>query len=482
MFTSTKGLVMLVMVMITLVTAIWGTLSGPMAEWGVKDLTVKLLGMDLDWHYREGRIIILYHSIAMAFVALEVYCITSIVKMSKVEQSYINAIVTFGYLTVMIFGLAFAYFGRNFAFHGLFLVGQSLVFFSGILLAKALWPWQEQYRITDRQYASTKKGLDLERTAFFVMAVATLGSAMFGAVAGAFWGNGHETFLAEDLIRTPHKTYLQKAVIGHLHIMLVLICVAVTLIVGRWLDFKGILHKIAMHFMIWGTIIISFGAWSVVWVHWAHTTIYVGSVLVMLAALMYVIYSWKKLINDRIEELKIEKPTLGQKIKALLHDPLKFGSGWQMVFMNFTVSGIGIFLAIKLDEIFRAWPFREERITLTGHWHILAALCATIMIMYYADVCGLKGRIRQWFGWTLIICSDVAFAAMTIFSMKRLFISEYDQQNLVDTLFIIADLGLGALLTLTVMLFIWRLSDLLKPKGKWRDEADNPELDVKRIS
>ena len=33
--------------MIALVTAIWGTLSGPMVEWGVRDLTVKLLGMDL---------------------------------------------------------------------------------------------------------------------------------------------------------------------------------------------------------------------------------------------------------------------------------------------------------------------------------------------------------------------------------------------------------------------------------------------------
>ena len=72
-----------------------------------------------------------------------------------------------------------------------------------------------------------------------------------------------------------------------------------------------------------------------------------------------------------------------------------------MVFMNFTVSGIGIFTAVKLDEIFRQWQFMDERSILTGHWHILATLTATILLMYYADLAGLKGKARQWFGWLL---------------------------------------------------------------------------------
>jgi len=131
--------------------------------------------------------------------------------------------------------------------------------------------------------------------------------------------------------------------------------------------------------MIVGTIIITIGALSVVWLPWAHTTIYFGSVFVMLAALLYVIYTWDKLIKEGTAD--IEKPNFFQKMGALLRDPLKFGPGWQMVFMNFTVSGVGIFMAIKLEEIFRVWPHREERITLTGHWHILAALIATITLM-----------------------------------------------------------------------------------------------------
>ena len=483
LFTSTKGLILTAISLVAIVTAVFNTLSGPMVEWGIRDITVKWLGMVLNPAERAGRIIMLYHTIAMAVVAIEVYMMTSIIPMRKHEQRNINMLVTIGYMTALVFGLGFAYWGHNFTFHGLFLVGQSLVFFSGVMLAVAVNPWKKEYYVSDKNFAHFKSGMDMERMAFFVMIVAMLISAMFGAVTGSFWSNGHETFLAEDLIRDPNKTHLQKAIIGHLHIMLTLIAVSITLVVGRWLKFKGILHKIAMPLMIIGTIVIAGGVWSVVWTHMAHTFIYIGSVGVMLSALMLVVFSWNKLIHDNSIELGYEKPNLFQKLRALIHDPIKFGPTWQMVFMNFTVSGIGIFMAIKLEKIFRVWPAREERITLTGHWHILAALIATIIIMYYVDIVGLKGKVRKWFGWILIIGSDVAFASMTIYSMKRLFIpEEVAQQKLMNTTMLLADFGLGALLVTLAIFLAWKLFDLFKGDGVWKKEAQDAELDVERTS
>jgi hypothetical protein len=471
LFTSTRGLALVGIAAISLITAIWGTLSGPMVEWGVRDFTVRFLGMQMVQAEREGRIIMLYHTIAMTVVAVEVYFITDIVNIKKHQQISINSTVTVGYLISLIFGLIFGYFGHNFVFHGLFILGQSLVFFSGILLATALWPWRKEYHLLeDSPRAKTKRGVDLERVAFFVMAVATLVSSTFGAVTGSYWGNGHETFLAEDLIRTPEKTHLQRAIIGHLHIMLTLIAVALTLIVGRWMKFKGIFHKIAMPLMIFGTIVTTVGALSVTWLEWAHTTIYVGSTFILLAALMYVIYSWDKLIKDRIAELGLEKPSGWQKLKALLHDPLKFGTGWQMVFMNFTVSGVGIFMAVKLDEIFRVWPHREERIILTGHWHILSGLIATIILFYYADLSGLKGKARKWFGWLVILGSDLAFGAVTIFSMKRLFVEQITQQTVVNWTMLLTDIGLAGVLVILAVFMLWRLYDLFLRKGRWAEE------------
>lgn len=480
LFRSTRGLTLVAIAVVSIITAIFGTLSGPMVEWGIKDITVRALGLKLVEAEREGRIIMLYHTIAMTIVAIEVYFMTEMLPMKRYEQVVVNGTITVGYLTAVIFGLLFAYWGHNFVFHGLFLLGQSLVFFAGILLAAALWPWKKEYRLEKGSpYAHTKSGIDLERMAFFVMAAATLLSATFGAVTGSYWGNGHETFLGEDLIRMPHKTVLQKAIIGHLHIMLTLIAVAITLIVGRWMKFKGIYQKIAMPLMISGTIVITAGALSVVWVEWAHTIIYFGSVSVMLAALMYVIYSWDMLIKERIAGQGIKKPSGWQKFKALLHDPLKFGPGWQMVFMNFTVSGVGIFLAVKLDEIFRVWPHREERITLTGHWHILSGLIATIVLFYFADLSGMKGKVRQWFGWLVIIMSDLAFGSVTVFSMKRLFVSEMEQQTVVNWTMLLADIGLAVVLVALAVFMLWRLYDLLTKDGRWSQEfATEKKLSV----
>jgi len=476
LFRSTKGLALVAITMIALETLIFGMISGPMDDLGIRDVWVRITGMDLNPAEREGRIIILYHTIAMAVIAIETYFITGMIKMKEQERTNINAVVTVGYLVAMIFGMWFAYFGQNYVFHGLFIFGQSVMFFGGILLAKALWPWKKEYRIEDTRYSRTRGGLDLERTAFFVMALATLGSAVFGALAGSNFGGIFESFLAEDTIRQPGKTMLQMAVIGHLHIMLTLIAVALALIVGRWVDFHGRLQKLAMPLMIFGTITVTAGAWAVVpFREVAHKIIYIGSTPVLLAALFLVIYTWRRQIRLGLEKRGLERGNIIQKISALVHDPLPFGATWQMVYMNFVVTFVGIFMAIRLDEIIRRWEARDERITLTGHWHVLAAIIATIILLYYADLIGLKGKARQWFGWTIIIASDVAFAAVTVFSLKRLFVSEEAQQPLVNITMILIDAGLAIVLGALGVFLLFRLIDLLKGDGSWRKEVPAEE-------
>jgi hypothetical protein len=471
LFSATKGLILVAIAMIAMVTAVWGMLSGPMAELGVRDVVVKLLGMDMVQAEREGRIIILYHSIAMAVIAIEVYMITGLLRMKPFFKTAVRVLITVGYIVTMIFGLGFAYFGHNWAFHGLYISGLSLIFFAGVLLTIALWPWNPEYHVTDKAYAHTPKGVDLERTAFFATSLTTVISALFGAVPGSFFGNGFEAFLAENIIRYPEKTTMEYSVIGHLHIMLALIAVMITLIIGRWLNFKGLLHKIAMPLMILGTIVLNLGVWGVVTPlePIAHMIIYVGATPSMLAALFLLIWSWNKLIQDGTAGLP--RASFGQKIGALLSDPLKFGPTWQMLFMNFTTSGIGIFMAIRLDEIFRVWPAREERIELTGHWHVLSAIIATIILLYYGDMIGLKGRARQWYGWSIIVLSDIAFAAVTFFEMKRLFISEAEQQPLVNFLMYTMDIALASLLLVLAAVMVWRLVDLFKKRGRWTDEV-----------
>jgi hypothetical protein len=479
LFRSTKGLALVAIAMISLAAALFGTLSGPMKEIGISKVIVDTLRMELLPAEREGRIIILYHTIANAVIAVEVYFITGMLKMKESQRRNINAVVTVGYLTAMIFGLGFAYWGHNWALHGLFIFGESLMFLAGILLAIALNPWKKEYRIEDKAYSRTRTGIDLERVAFFTMVVTTLGSVLFGAVPGANFGNGFQVFLAEDVIRMPEKGPLMLAVIGHLHIMLTQIAIAAALIVGRWIDFRGVWHKLAMPMMIIGTIIITLGVWMVVPFEFiAHYIIYGGSTLILLAGLFLLIFNWNQLIKDRIAEQGIEKANFFQKLRALLHDPLKFGATWQMLFMNFTTSFVGIFFAVKLDEIIREWSAREEQIELTGHWHVLSAIIATILLFYFADLMGLKGKSRQWFGWLVLVSSDLAFGATSAFYLKRLFVSEFAQQALVDTLMLMIETGLGLLLVVLAVFMFWRLVDLFKRCGRWKAELENAGEEV----
>ncbi|MBK7318965.1 hypothetical protein [Candidatus Villigracilis affinis] len=300
LFNSTKGLILVAIAMVGIVTAVWGMLSGPMAEMGVREIVIKAFGMKIVQAEREGRIVILYHSIAMAIIAIETYMVTGLIKMKAFFKTAINATITFGYILTMVFGMGFAYFGRNWAFHGLYITGLSLIFFAGLMLIVALWPWDKEYFITDKEYSHTKSGLDLERTAFFATAVTTVISSLFGAVPGSYYGHGFETFLAENIIRIPEKTVMEFSVIGHLHIMLALIGIMITLIIGRWLNFKGILHKFAMPLMILGTIVLNLGVWGVVTPlePVAHMVIYVGATPSMFAALLLLIWDWNKLIKD----------------------------------------------------------------------------------------------------------------------------------------------------------------------------------------
>lgn len=501
LFRSTKGLILVAIALIALVTALWGMLSGPLKEWGISAIAIRLYGMKLVEVEREGRIILLYHTIAMSVVAIETYLITALVRMKPQQQANINATITIGYITSLVFGLWFGYFGHNFVFHGLFITGQALVFFAGLQLAAALWPWRKEYHVTDPAYAHTRGGVDLERVAFFAMAVVTLISAVFGAVAGSLFGNGFETFLAEDIVRQPAKNALQLAVIGHLHIMLELIAVALTLIVGRWFDFKGKLHAWAMPLMIVGTLIVAGGVWAVVpFEPIAHMIINVGAFPTLIASWLLVWFGWRKiaaarLVNQasqagmeasvglagqrtqRAQPAKASTPginlrnySFGQKLAALLHDPLKFGMLWQMIYMNFVVTAVGIFMAIRLDEAIRTWSLREEQVGLTGHWHILSGIIATIILLLYADMAQLRGRARRWFGWAIIIASDVAFAAVTLFETKRLYVSEAAQQPLVDIIMIISDAGLATVLAALAALMAWRLVDLFKRRGRWAAE------------
>jgi len=451
---STRGLILMATAWDALIVALLGILSRPMQE---------MLGLSITLEETEriGRIIMLYHSLAIPFVAAIVYLILDMVPTSDDLARRIRRIITPGYMLVSIGGLTFAYLGHNWIFHGIFLFGQSLVFYAGVLLTVGLWPGR--HRNSDPAY-SHWGSISLERVAFFTVAAATLISVLIGAAAGSFFGNGFEAVLAEELVRNDHKSLLELAVISHLHIMLALIDVAIFLLVVRKFDLKGMLHKIAMPLTIAGTLVMAAGCWLViVWEEIAHWIIYGGSSMVLFAALFMTIEGIRTLIKNQLAEQSISRPTRRQKWGALLRNPLQFGLFFQMIWLNFVMVFPGLYTAVNLDEIFRVWPFEAERRILTGHWHILATISAVMVLQLAADRLQARGRMRQLLGWGVLIGGNLAFTFAVFYEFLP---PDADRQW--TTLFM--DAGIILFLLVLAIFLGSRLVDLFAARGRWSED------------
>jgi len=451
---STRGLLLTVTAWEVLVVALLGLISAPMQE--LFGLSVTLPEAE-----RVGRIIMLYHALAIPFVAAITYLILDMVPMAEDLTRTIWRVITPGYMLVSIGGLGFAYFGRSWLLHGIFLFGLSLVFYAGVLLAVGLWP--RRHHNTDPVYAHIGS-LSLERIAFFVVAVAMLVSALIGAGVGSFFGNGFESVLAEDIVREEHNLG-ELAVISHLHIMLALVDVAILLLIVRKFDLKGTWHKIAMPLTIVGTLVMAAGCWSVMlWEEIAHWIIYAGSSLVLLAALFMTIAGLDRLIKNRLAEQQVAHPARGQKVRALLRNPLHFGLFFQMIWLQPVMVFPGLYTAVKLDEIFRIWPLEAERRILVGHWHILATASAVMMVLLVADRLDVRGWVRQVLGWGILIGANLAFTIAVFYEFLS---PEADR----DWLILYLDIGIGLALIVLALFLGGQLLDLFLPKGRWTEEG-----------
>jgi hypothetical protein len=302
-FGSLPGLLVVVVAWDALLVASLAPFSGPLQPLGLAEL----LNLDLGDIHRVGRVIMLYHSLAIPFVAALVYLVLDLVPLgsphpepgragfSRPARSIVVP-VTVGYMLTSIGGMTFAYGGRNWVWHGLYLVGLSLVFYAGVLLAVALWPSRRW--ATGRARHLHLAGIPLERLTLFIVALFVLVSAAIGGAAGAFFGNGFEAFLAEDIVRVDPHTTFELMIIAHLHIMLTLLDVTILLLVIRFYEVEGLAQKFAVPLTLVGTIIVTFATWSVIRWEGAHRLINVGSAFLLPGALLVAIWGFARLVRQ----------------------------------------------------------------------------------------------------------------------------------------------------------------------------------------
>ena len=415
------GLLIVAVAWDALIIAGLSAFSGPLRPLGLAEA----LGVNLSGAERVGRIIMLYHSLAMPFVAALVYLVLDQVPMATAEaedsrkRHSIVVPITVGYMLTSLGGMTFAYGspgygGRSWIAHGVYLVGLSLVFYAGVLLAIALWP-SRRWAVDPKRYAHLGS-VPLERLAFFMVAVFTLVSAAIGGAAGAFAGNGFESFLAEDIVRVDPHTTFQLMIIAHLHIMLTLIDVMILLLVLRTYHVEGRVHKIAVPLTLVGTVIVTFATWSVIGWEGAHKVINIGSAFLLPGAILVAVWGFSKLVREGIGD---ETAGLGQKLRALFRDPIRFGIFLELILVNFFVTGPGVYVAFNLETYRTAAYLEVERTILVGHWHVLATLSAVIVLFLIADRLGARGWVRQAVGWGLLVGSTLSFAFVNAYMFRQ---------------------------------------------------------------
>ncbi len=365
--------------------------TGPLAGLG---LAARL---GLDETGRVGRIVMLYHSLAVPFVAALVYLILDALPFDERIPRLVRPTVTVGYLLTSVGGLSFAYLRAGWIAHGLFLVGLSLTFYAGCVLWWGLSPWRAP---AERR---------LERWAFWLMALYTLISAVIGGAVGAYFGNGFAAFLAEDVLRAEHDLF-QRAIIAHLHIMLTLVDVALLLLIARRVGLAGRAYRAAMPLIIAGTTITAFATWSVMVIEGvAHKIINVGAVVLLAGAAIVALYGMQGLIRERPD-----RPAL----RALLADPVRFGMLFHLLFVNLVVTVPGVWVALNLEAV-RAGDPAWERAFAVGHWHVLATFSAALGLLLVVDRLGVRGWLRQAVGWGVLAGSTLAFSAVQFYLFRR---------------------------------------------------------------
>lgn len=361
---------------IVLLTLFYSTLSGPLRATGFYRLFEH--ASDLS---RAGRVVMVYHTLAVPFVAVLALLHLWRVPLRQGRRNAIVHALFSGAMLASAAGVAFAYAGGGMIAHGLYITGLAVVFYAGLNLTLAIPLLHKQ---------------NPEKTAFLFTYAAVLVSAVIGAAAGAYFGSSFEAVLAEDIVRAGHSL-LDLAVISHLHIMLALIAAVILLLLAVYYPISEKRKRVFYFLYDTGVVITSLATWAVlVFEKTAHRLINVGAVFLLTAAAVFA--------AEKIALMLKEKDT----------SPFRWFNFTYLWLVNLFVTAPGVYVAFNLEK-YRSGPFEVERTIAVGHWHVLGGICALMTLMLLADIAGYGDRLTRAAGWVTFAGFTSAFILVNVY-------------------------------------------------------------------
>ncbi|MFX0057563.1 MAG: hypothetical protein ACFE85_11275 [Candidatus Hodarchaeota archaeon] len=371
---------------------------------------------------RTARLIMIYHSLAVPFLVANTFWI---LEHYPVRQKWIPSLkVTLlpGAWLVGIFGLLFAY-TRYRLFHEFFYFGMLLCFIGGIIFVISAWPIAGKFPDPkNNKPHTTFRGLNLEYFNLEVLAICILISTIYGALAALenFTGSlGWITpprdpiaFLAEAIIRHEHHDIVQDFVVSHLHIQLAQSAGMVMLVGFTTSKISGKIYKFMLLITPVGVLTLSYGAWVL-----NHYVIWVGAGILILVTLTMSIGGMKNVLRDRLGENYATTSRFG-KIKELFKDPVKFSYYYLFALSQLLVFP-QIYVGLFTDELYREHSMVSLEYGFNvGHWHQLAVVIATMLMIHAIDYFKVEGRMRKILGWDFFIAINLTFIPAMIHMVR----------------------------------------------------------------
>ncbi len=459
-FKTYKGLISLMFFYELILVMFLSTFSKPVIDRFGEALPWLFPLMEMDPARHADRTIMLYHALAIPFVVVIGFIVLDWYAARPFYEAQAKWGLFVGAIVSSIAAIDFAYFSQHWVSHGLFIFGQAITIYAAFILIIAIWPTKNFPTIEDDPLAEkctipvSGGKWNLEYLNMALTGVAIIGSAMLGGIAGAAFGqpDQYDTTLEADpspyiwlprLMETiPRREdhnigySYHEMVVAHLHIMLALVSGLVLLLAMRKSNIEESEFEFAGRTWSWynishwlytpGVVILTIGAWLVV-TPWdaAHVVINVGAGFLLLVGGIVATWAWVDIARKHLGD-KYEDASTIQRVMAQFSDPLKWALFFQLWWVNVVSTFPGVYLAFNLDEEslgdrnFRSPEMIDVEYSFNvGHWHVLGVLIAIMVLMIIADEFNIKGKLRSFVGWTMLIGSIIGFGFTTLYMLRE---------------------------------------------------------------
>ncbi len=383
---------------------------------------------------RSARIIMIYHSLANPFVVANTFWIMEYYEIREKFVPILKWTLVPGSLLSGLCGLVFAYTRWRF-FHEMFYVGLFLIFVGGVLFIIAAFPIPGKFPDPKKATkGSLLFGLNLENYSLVILAFCVLVSTIYAGLAamenftGAigellnnYLNREPDAFLAEEVVKILHHDWVEEFIVSHLHIQLALSSAMVVMIGYKTSRIQGKLYSIILWVNPVGMITISYGAWVL-----NHYLIWVGAGLLILNTTAMAIQGWINISRDHYgDEYKNLKA--GKRIGGIFKDSVKFSLYFIYLYAQIVVTICGIIVGLKTREVYRSHEYVQVEYDFNvGHWHLLAVLIASLLLMSAIDhFKHTKGLLRTLSGWFLGIGGFIAYTGANWYMMRDPAVSKF---------------------------------------------------------